>query len=510
MSRYFEEMSRLAARHGIKAEESADGLHMTMDGTPFCRVDEKGGVFYRDADVGTRVRRQAKNDMIKSAGIVWEYVSAMEAAPVLKADTLDEKFKLLQDYGGYVLAGKDRGKHGFEFVTWRWTWERTAVGTGHYWEDNFQDAKEDFAVRSGLVSTDRLYDKDQTRELYRLVSRHLDSNYSPEQEKALLEKVKLKMERAFPDFEGSYQLERLAADPRTGYTFVQGKQRTAYATGWFDDKSGMYLSCTQPDEFPEAKQFESPYDGLAKLCREKIHLRDYEQVRDYPLTFEELENAQSLAYQLNWDYGANTGFIVGEVAFVKAVSEADEWLLCKQDAGVWQALDHVSPCQILKHQGEDHFGLWVQAIQGCPASGYPEQMKAHDCPAVVRQEQIGLTDIDRQKLWDTVDNGRPPTYSWFVLLDMDTPQEQMEEHPSLEDAIRQYAGTESNHKRLGVTKDDAATVDLLVSKEGEQWYTDDEQHLDSFKEDPVVMAAVQALHQQLPPSPTPGMKMEGM
>lgn len=77
MSRYFEKMTRLAMRRGVMAEEKADGLHITMYGAPFCRVDEKGGVFYRDADVSTRAQRQAKNDIVKSANIVWEYVAAM-------------------------------------------------------------------------------------------------------------------------------------------------------------------------------------------------------------------------------------------------------------------------------------------------------------------------------------------------------------------------------------------------------------------------------------------------
>lgn len=38
MRRYFEEMARLVARQGVKAEEKADGLHMTMDGVLFCTM----------------------------------------------------------------------------------------------------------------------------------------------------------------------------------------------------------------------------------------------------------------------------------------------------------------------------------------------------------------------------------------------------------------------------------------------------------------------------------------
>ena len=40
---------------------------------------------------------------------------------------------------------------GNQFVTWIWDYDRTGVSHGHYYEDDFQSAKQDFAVRSGLI-----------------------------------------------------------------------------------------------------------------------------------------------------------------------------------------------------------------------------------------------------------------------------------------------------------------------------------------------------------------------
>lgn len=377
MSRYFEEMARLAARRGARAEEKEDCLHLVLDGTPLCKVLENGSVRYWKADTEAPARNRVLHDIIEDAELAREYVSAVEAAPFLKATGLaEEKFKLILDHGGYVLAGQDRGAHGFQFVTWEWSYDRTGVGTGNYWEDNYRGAKEDFAARAGLISRDRLFDGDQSMALYRLLCRGLDETISERREKEQLDVIQRKMERSFPELGGKYLIERLAADPRTGYTLVEPRRRTCYATGQYDEASGTYLSHARPEEFPDAKPFESPYDGLAKLCREKIHLRDYEQFWDYPLVLEELPDANALAGRMDWNYGANTGFLVDGLAFVKAVSEADEWLMCRQEDGVWKALDHVSLQQLLTKQGVDALARWTEAVRACPAGGYPEQLAA--------------------------------------------------------------------------------------------------------------------------------------
>ena len=44
---------------------------------------------------------------------------------------LDNKFHLLADFGGAVLAGRERGiGRGYEFVTWIWDYERVGAAMG--------------------------------------------------------------------------------------------------------------------------------------------------------------------------------------------------------------------------------------------------------------------------------------------------------------------------------------------------------------------------------------------
>ena len=66
-----------------------------------------------------------------------EYMTAMEAAPQLKASGLDGDYRILADFGGTVLAGTP-SKYGVQFVTWDWDYDRTGVSHGHYFMENYR------------------------------------------------------------------------------------------------------------------------------------------------------------------------------------------------------------------------------------------------------------------------------------------------------------------------------------------------------------------------------------
>lgn len=123
----------------------------------------------------------------------------------------------------------------------------------------------------------------------------------------------------------------------------------------------------------------------------------------------------------------------------------------------------------------------------------------------------GLTEAGKQALRDAADPGRPHTYAWFVLTDCNTRKEQIHRNLTLEEAIQFYQKSDRPEKRLGVTKDDIATVDLVRSLDGEQQFFEDYRKLDSFRDDPVVAGAVEALQRELEQmTPQQGMTMGGM
>lgn len=67
----------------------------------------------------------------------------------------------------------------------------------------------------------------------------------------------------------------------------------------------------------------------------------------------------------------------------------------------------------------------------------------------------------------------------------------------LDEAIEHYMGLDSEDKRLGVTKDNIASMDLVIRKDGREWIPEDCQKLDSFARAPVVAEAVGQIRQTL-------------
>ena len=123
----------------------------------------------------------------------------------------------------------------------------------------------------------------------------------------------------------------------------------------------------------------------------------------------------------------------------------------------------------------------------------------------------GLTEAGKQALQEAADPDRPHTYAWFVMTDCNIPGEQIYRDLTLEEAIRTYLDSDRPEKRLGVTKDGIATVDLVRSLNGEQHFFTDHLQLDSFKRDPEIAAAVKTLRLELEQNtPQQGITMGGL
>lgn len=63
-----------------------------------------------------------------------------------------ESFMELLRWNGYVLAAKIRSNSSVEFVTWQTLGKPYEYRFGHYFDGHYSSAKEDFAIRSGLIS----------------------------------------------------------------------------------------------------------------------------------------------------------------------------------------------------------------------------------------------------------------------------------------------------------------------------------------------------------------------
>ena len=159
--RFLQEVEQKLLRKELDARLLEDGLiRVKWNGQPLCSVDRDGIVRFRPADItGPEVDRQLRT-VIQTAGHVKEYMRIFERAPALKAIGLEDSYKVLADFGDAVLAGRSC-KTGAKFVTWEWDFDRQGVHAGHYFMENYEAAKQDFAVRAGLVERQRLFSDEQ-------------------------------------------------------------------------------------------------------------------------------------------------------------------------------------------------------------------------------------------------------------------------------------------------------------------------------------------------------------
>ena len=201
-NKYFTELAhRLQAAGITTGHPERNQLTVLLNDQPVLFVSSESDVFLLPAGSNPPEASELYHKVAQTAEEVYAYVEAIQTAPLLHASGLSEKFHLLADFGGAVLAGRELGNGwGYQFVTWIWDHDRTGVSHGHYYEEDFQGAKQDFAVRSGLISKAQLFSPEELTQLYRATDYLLDEGPEPEdgQLKAL-QTSRTKIEYTVPD-----------------------------------------------------------------------------------------------------------------------------------------------------------------------------------------------------------------------------------------------------------------------------------------------------------------------
>ena len=165
--RYLEETATRLRQNGFTVEPIEDHhLPVCWEKGRLCRVSGKGSVLYRQESVDALGAQDALQAVIDTAKMTSEYMAILEYAPQLKATDLTGDYRILADFGDAVLAGHPT-ERGVQFVTWEWDFDRKGVHQGHYFQDDYEAAKRDFTVRSGLVQKDALFEPEQLAEIYR-------------------------------------------------------------------------------------------------------------------------------------------------------------------------------------------------------------------------------------------------------------------------------------------------------------------------------------------------------
>ena len=185
-TRYLKETAIVLAREGFQTDRThTDGLRVQLDGVPLCEVTDNGGITYRNEDINEPERINAKD-------------------------------KVLADFNGTVLAGV-QSKHGVHFVTWDWAYGHTGVCHGHYFMENYAGAKQDFAIRSGLIQKEQLFTPEQMTEIYRCCADSVDGDFfelTGEQEK-MIRSVQQQIEECVPDLDERIRQQEEALEQTT-------------------------------------------------------------------------------------------------------------------------------------------------------------------------------------------------------------------------------------------------------------------------------------------------------
>ena len=175
--RFLEETANQLRQNGFTVEPIEDHhLPVSIEKGRLCRISGKGSVLYRQENVDNIRAQDALQTVIDTVKMTSEYMAILETAPRLKASGLDGDYRILADFGGTVLAGSP-SKYGVQFVTWDWDYDRTGVVHGHYFMENYDGAKQDFATRSGLIQKEQLFSPEQLTEIFRCCADSVDEDF---------------------------------------------------------------------------------------------------------------------------------------------------------------------------------------------------------------------------------------------------------------------------------------------------------------------------------------------
>ena len=163
LERYFRELSLALGKEGFSVKEQEDdGLSISQFGEPVGTARFHSIIFPREGM--PRAPWEIQEKALSVIRNVSEYMRLMEAAPLLKATGLEGDYRILGQFNDVVLAGHFT-RFGVQFITWDWNQDHTAVSGGCYMLGKYEEAKQDFAVRSGLVPQEMFFTPDQLRGL---------------------------------------------------------------------------------------------------------------------------------------------------------------------------------------------------------------------------------------------------------------------------------------------------------------------------------------------------------
>lgn len=140
----FEGLKQILLSKGYDLEPIRDEIEIIKDGISIIILRSDGAYKQHQG-----IKSELVYEVLDIYHIVKESYDRYDEAEKLNYEGLGH-FRKLAGFNGYVLAARLNKDLSLEFVTWQQTYGNTGVTQGHYIYD-YKAAKEDFAVRSGLM-----------------------------------------------------------------------------------------------------------------------------------------------------------------------------------------------------------------------------------------------------------------------------------------------------------------------------------------------------------------------
>ncbi|MBD5112424.1 MAG: hypothetical protein HDT42_07855 [Ruminococcaceae bacterium] len=164
VSIFNKEVTRQLRENDFAVSQDGDSLNVMTTDSYLVKVLENGSMRVPEncpSDSYSQIKKVMKE--------TYDFCSIFAKAAPLKANGLSEKYRCLAEFNSTVLAAKYNEEYGFEFVTWDRTFDGKGVTQGNYYSD-YLAAKENFAIRSGLIDKDKLFSTEELEQLGKCVN----------------------------------------------------------------------------------------------------------------------------------------------------------------------------------------------------------------------------------------------------------------------------------------------------------------------------------------------------
>ncbi|MBQ8322794.1 MAG: hypothetical protein IJX91_02380 [Clostridia bacterium] len=170
MTIYQEELKRRLREqgHGALYDEETGMLKIYQNGVFLCDQDKNGNLhFTRDA-YALQNFYEISTPIAKEAVSVKDCVALYEKGEPMKVGAVSNYHKFLE-FGETILAGAYDKEYGFKFATWNKNQDGTYLVYGHYM-NSYEKAKENFAVRAGLINKNKVFTQEQAELIFKSVN----------------------------------------------------------------------------------------------------------------------------------------------------------------------------------------------------------------------------------------------------------------------------------------------------------------------------------------------------